>query len=95
MNLQIASGHTGGLTLAFSQVALLPVFPVFQEEVHTVPVKLPLETCAARVVCLRQPRSGENGTKRSTWDRSTFGRRILPENGNADILADASLPFQL
>ena len=47
-------------------VAPSPVFPVSLVEELTVPVRLPLVTCAAPVACLLPPRSGASGTRRST-----------------------------
>ena len=55
---------------ASDQVALLLVFLVSLVVVHIVLVKLPLAINAALAVCLPRPRSGENGIKRSTSDKS-------------------------
>lgn len=55
-----------------SQVVLSPVFLVSLEEEPTALVRLPSVTCADPAACSRPPRSGESGTRRSTWDRSTF-----------------------
>ena len=62
-NLQMVPAHRR-IDLDISKAALLPVFHVSQEGVHTVPVKRRLGTCAARVACLPLPRSGESGKKR-------------------------------
>ena len=54
------------------QVALLPVSLVSLEVELTVLVRPRLVTCAALDVCSPLPRSGESGTRRSTWVRSTL-----------------------
>ena len=51
------------------QGVLCPVFPVFLEAGLTGQGRVPLETCAEAVACLRPPRLGGAGTGRSMSTR--------------------------
>lgn len=60
----------GIITDGYLQDVPSPVFLVSLEEELTVLDRLHLVTCADLDACSLPPRSGESGTRRSTWDRS-------------------------
>lgn len=67
--MEIGRGESKRLTFITQDVPL-PVFLVSLVVELTALVRLPLVTCAALVACSPQQRSGESGTRRSTWARS-------------------------
>jgi len=62
-----------------TQDALLLVFLVFLVVVRTVPVKLHLGISAVPAACLRRPRCGGNGTRRSILARSELPSQLRGE----------------